>query len=112
MLQAAIGAVILLGIYKFINTKSDYDITWWLAFVFIIVPGILILLITAGLSLMGLPTDFALLGYILYLVIPFSILRYGLDYERGPAMKLSIAVPIVAIATEIPFALLMQGVGG
>lgn len=109
MLQAALGALILLGIYKFMNAKSDYDVTWWLAFVFILAPGFLIFLLSAGLHLAELPADFALLGYSLYFLIPFLILRYGLEYQPGPALKFSAVVPLVAIATEIPFVLLMSG---
>lgn len=106
MIHAAIGALILLGIYNFMNSKSEYDITWWLAFVFIWLPGLLLFLISIGLNLLNLSPAYTLLGYPLYFVVPFLILKYGLEFERSPAIKFSVVVPIVAIATEILFAVI------
>jgi len=107
MIQAAIGALILLGIYKFMNSKSEYDITWWMAFVFIWVPGFLLFLLSIGLNLLNLSPAFSLFGYLFYFAVPFLILKHGLEFDRSPAIKFSAVVPIVAIATEIPFVILL-----
>ena len=106
VIQAAIGALILLGIYKFINSKSEYEITWWMAFVFIMVPGFLFLLLGIGINLLNLSPMLSLIGYIFYFAVPFLILRYGLEFQRSPAIKYSTVVPVVAILTEIPFILI------
>jgi hypothetical protein len=107
MIQAALGGLILIGIYKFMNSRLEYEITWWMAFLFVLVPGLLLLLLNIGIGLLNLSPLFVLLGYVLYFIVPFLILRFGLEFERSPAIKFSAVVPIVAIATEIPFALLL-----
>jgi membrane-associated protease RseP (regulator of RpoE activity) len=107
MIHGVIGALVLLGIYKFMNSKSEYEVTWQLAFVFIWVPGFLLFLLSIGLNLLNLSPVFAMLGYLFYFAVPFLILKYGLEFDRSPAIKFSAVVPIVAIATEIPFVILL-----
>ena len=109
MLQAALGALILLGIYKFMNSKSDYEIDWTMAFVFILAPGLLIFLLSIALNYFELTPELVLLGYLLYFLVPFIYLKTLLDYETKPAFNFSIVVPIVAALTEIPF-LFLSGV--
>lgn len=106
MLQAALGAIILLGIYKFINSRSEYEVNGTAAFVFILGPGFLIFLLSILLAKLGLNPVFALMGYILYFLLPFAYLKYALEYENRPALKFAMVVPVVAILTEIPFVFL------
>lgn len=106
MLQAAIAGLILLGIYKFIDTRSDYEIDWWMAFLFVFVPGFLIMLISIGIVALGLSLSLVLLCYSLYFIFPFMFLKLSLNYESAPAAKLSGWVPVVAVLAEVPFALL------
>ncbi len=108
MLQAAIAGLILLGIYKFIDTKSEYEIDWWMSFLFIFAPSIVIFLLNIGIGIAGINPMFALFGYVFYFIFPLLFLKLGLDFETKPAMKVAAWVPIVAILTEIPFVFLMQ----
>lgn len=107
MIQAAIGAVILLGIYKFMNSKSEYEVSGMMAFVFILGPGFLMFLLSIALNYLELSPSLALLGYALYFILPFCVLKFGLDFQNGPATKFSLVVPAVAVLTEIPFYLLL-----
>lgn len=106
MLQAALAAMILMGIYKFMNSKSDYEVDWWMAFIFILAPGFLIFLASIGLAYFDQPPQYILAGYVLYFVIPFLMLKYGLYYKTRVAFKFSIVVPVIAVLTEIPFVIL------
>ncbi len=111
MLQAGLGALILLGIYKFMNSKSDYKVDGWIAFLFILAPGIIMFLLAAGLGLANINPNYAVWGYLLYFLFPFAFLKLSLEYETKPALKYSIVVPIVAVVTEIPFVLLSGASG-
>lgn len=108
MIQAALGAFILLGLYKFMNTKSDYEIDKMMAFIFILVPCLLIFLLTLGLGYFEISTSYALFGYLLYFIFPFLFLKLGLEFQARPAFNFAIVVPVVAILTEIPFAILLS----
>ena len=107
MIQAAIASVLLICVYKFMKTNNEYEIDWWMAFVFVLVPVLLIFLISIGLGVLELPQEYALLGYLFYLIVPFSILKFGLDFNASTAMKFSIWVPVAAVIAEIPFVILM-----
>ncbi len=107
MLQAALGAIILLGIYKFMNSKSEYEVNGTAAFVFILGPGFLIFLLSILLAKLGINPLFTLVGYVLYFLLPFAYLKYGLEYQNRPAFNFAIVVPVVAILTEIPFVFLL-----
>ena len=107
MLQAAIGALVLIGIYKFMNSHSDYEVSWVMAFLFILAPGFLIFLCSIVISYFDLNPALVLACYIFYFVVPFAYLKLLLDYQTKPAFKYSIVVPVVAVLTEIPFVLLM-----
>ncbi len=107
MLQAVLGSFILIGIYKFMNSKSEYKVDAYIAGMFIFVPGILIFFISIGLNMLNINPGFSLLGYLLYFFFPLLFLKLSLEYQTKPAIKFSSVVPIVAIVTEIPFAILM-----
>ena len=103
MIQAVIGGLILLGVYKYMKSGSEYDVDWWMAGTFIFVPAVLISLLQLALAFFELNLAFALLGYCLYFIIPFLMLNKGLDFEAKIAAKFAGVVPIIAIMTEIPF---------
>lgn len=107
MLQAVLGAFILLGIYKLMNSKSEYEIHGTMAFVFMLAPGFMIFLISIGLAYFELSPNFVLFGYLLYFVVPFLVLKQGLEFKTKQAFSFAIAVPVVAILTEIPFIFLL-----
>ena len=94
-------------IYRFMKTNNEYEIDWWMAFVFVLVPVLLISLLTMGLGILGLNMGFVLVGYLLYFIFPFLFLKLGLDFENGTAFKFAIVVPFVAIAAELPFIFLL-----
>ncbi len=112
MIQAALAALILLGIYKLIAKKPENEdefhvkVDWWLAFAFVLVPSLLIFFIGIGITAFGLPPVLLLIAYILYFIVPFVTMKSMLDFKAKEAIKLAAIVPIVAVVTEIPFALL------
>jgi hypothetical protein len=112
MLQAAIAAVLLLGIYKLVAKKPTNDdefyikVDWWLAFAFVLVPAMLIFFIGMGLAALELPTELVLVAYVLYFVVPLVVMKMMLDFKTGEAIKLACFVPVVAIIAEIPFVFL------
>lgn len=106
MIQAAIAGLILLGLYKFIDRNrvpEDFDpkVDWWMAFVFVWAPSILIMFISIGISALSLSLNWVLLGYVLYFLVPFSILKFMLEFKPKRAVLYSIPVPIVATITEV-----------
>ena len=111
MLQAAICALLLLGIYKMMTSKSDYKIDWWMAFSFVLLPMFLMFLLTVGLDAMGLPPQFAAAGYLLYFLIPFAFLKTSMEFSASEAGKYAAIVPMVVIVVEVPL-VLMMGSGG
>ena len=114
MFQAAIAAVLLLGIYKLVARKPTEEgeyyirVEWWLAFAFVLAPAILIYFISIGLAALQVPPGIIFATYILYFVIPFITLKVMLEFETKEAMKLALFVPIVVIVSEIPFLVLVN----
>lgn len=112
MVQAAIAAFILLGVYKFVARKPEDEeefyvkVDWWLAFAFVFVPSILIFFASIGIATLELPPILILAADTLYFIVPFVTMKSMLDFKAKEALKLAAIVPVVAIATEIPFALL------
>lgn len=115
MLQAAIAGFILLGIYKFIARRPKeedafhVDIDWWMAFAFIFTPSVLIFFLSMFVAAIDANQIVVLIGYVLYFVIPFLVMKHMLDYPAREAAKLALVVPFVAVMTEIPFILLFSG---
>lgn len=108
MIQAALGGLILLGIYKFMSSQSEIEIDWWMTAAFIFVPAIMILLLAALFGIFNISQAWLLLGYVLYFIIPFLILKIGFEFKTGSAIKFSSVVPVVAILTEVIFVLLLN----
>ena len=102
MIQAAIASLILVGIYKLLKPSNDVEIDWWMAFIFVLVPALITFLIVFfGVGILGLPPIISLLSYPIYFLVPFGILKAGLDFKIGEAAKFAIFVPVVIIALEI-----------
>lgn len=107
MIHAAISAIILLGIYQFMNAKAENKINVGIAFVFVLVPSFVIFLIRLVLELYGAPQNYALFGYVLYFIFPFLFLKFALEYQNSSAFRYAIIVPAVATVTVIPFMFFM-----
>ena len=101
MIQAALGGLILLGIYKFMNSKSEYEIDWWIAAGFIFVPAIVVFLLTILFGLFEIDQTWFMAGIVLYFLFPYLFLKFSLDFQTGPAIKYSSIVPIVVILLDI-----------
>jgi uncharacterized membrane-anchored protein len=113
MLQAAIAGLILIGIYKFLDRNripEDFDpkVNWWMAGVFVFAPSMLIFLLVIALGIIGLPPEMSLLGYALYFLIPFIMLKHMLDFKVKRALIFSAFVPVIAVSTEVIFFVLLQ----
>ncbi len=110
MLQAAIIALILMGIYKFIDRNkpetNEPEIDWWVAFAFVFAPVFLIFLISIGVNTAELSPLIILAAYSLYFIIPFFYLKGMLDYPSKKSFKYAVWVPIVVIAVEVPIVIL------
>jgi len=112
MIQSAIAGLILIGIYKFLDRNripEDFDpaVDWWMAFVFVFTPTILIFILAMGLGLAELPPEFVLVGYLFYFLVPFAMLKGMLDFKLKRAILFSIWVPIIAILTDVFFVALL-----
>ncbi|WP_445363622.1 hypothetical protein ACJJIQ_02665 [Microbulbifer sp. ANSA003] len=109
MLQAAIIALILIGIYKLIDRNkaqsSDPDIDWWVAFTFVFVPMILIFIISLVVIGNAFSEIIILSAYSLYFIIPFIYLKKILGYSAKKSLKYSVWVPVTVLAIEIPYTL-------
>jgi hypothetical protein len=113
MIQVAIMALILVGIYKVMDRNkpesNEPQIDWWMAFAFVLAPGFLIFLITIGILSAELSPTLLLAAYSLYFVVPFFYLKFMLDYTSKQSAKYAVWVPIVAIVVEVLFALVIGG---
>ena len=103
LLKAILGSVILLLIYKFINEEDGDCVDFAATFGFILIPTIVIVIISLVLAKSGTNPSYALFGYILYFLLPFFWLKSVLEFSNKSALKFSIAVPIVAILSEVVF---------
>lgn len=113
VLEAALSGLILFGIYHFLDRKrvpKDYDpqVDWWIAGLFVFAPKMIIRLLAAGLAIFELPTKLVLLGYCLYVVIPFGMLRFMLYFDTPRALKFALLVPVVSFSFEVIFFILLH----
>lgn len=114
MIQAAVAAFLLLGVYKLIEKKPvegefHIKVDWWLAFAFVLVPAILIFVVGIAVAAAAITPAFILPAYVLYFIVPFLVMKLWLDFKTSEALKLALCVPVVAIAIEILFAILLYG---
>ncbi len=105
MIQAALSALVLLGAFRFLKNETDYEISWWLAFVAVLVPAILLSWGSLGLQAAGLDPGYVLLGYPLYFLFPFLLLKLGLDFPAVSAAKHAGVVLLVVFLVEVGLAL-------
>jgi hypothetical protein len=113
VLEAALSGLILLGIYHFLDRKrvpKDYDpqVDWWIAGLFVFAPKMIIWLLAAGLAIFELPTKLVLLGYCLYIVIPFGMLKFMLFFDTQRALKFALFVPVTGLLFEVIFFMLLH----
>lgn len=106
MITAGIAGLILIGVFKFldrIRQREDFDpqVDWWMAFVFVYVPSLLIFLLRIGLGIAELPQSLALTGYLFYFFVPFVMLKFMLGFESKRAVLFSIFVPIIVLLLEV-----------
>ena len=112
MIQSAIAGLILIGIYRFLDrnrTPEDFDpkVDWWMAFVFVMAPSMLIFLLAMGLGVISMPSELALFGYLFYFLIPFGMMKGMLEFQTKRAVVFSLWVPAIAVVTEISAVLLI-----
>lgn len=63
----------------------------------------IIWLLAAGLAIFELPTKLVLLGYCLYIVIPFGMLKFMLFFDTQRALKFALFVPVTGLLFEVIF---------
>ena len=116
MLHAALAGFILAWIYKFLDKKyikrdeMHAEIDWWMAFAVVIASSVTIWVFSLFVVSFQLPESLLLVGYFFYLIIPFVIIKFMLEYDAKKALSYAIWVPFITILAEVPFALLQQGV--
>jgi len=110
MLEVAIIAFILIGVYKLIDRNKpendDPKIDWWVALAFVFSPLLLIFFINIGVSALELSPFIVLVAYSLYFIIPYFYLKSMLDYSPRDSFRYAAWVPVVVIVVEIPLGLL------
>ena len=113
MIQVAIMALILVGIYKIIDRNkpesNEPQIDWWMTFAFVLAPAFLIFLITIGILSAELSPSLVLVAYSLYFIVPFIYLKSMLDYTSKQSAKYAVWVPVVAVVVEVGFLLVIGG---
>jgi hypothetical protein len=115
MLHAALAGFILTLIYKLLDkrySKNDVhhvEIDWYMGIAVVITSSLAITLTAILVSSFQLPGFVSLISYAFYILIPFSIFKFMLDYKVKTAIIYSLWVPFVAILSEVPFVLLNGG---
>lgn len=110
MLAMLIGVLSLVLIYRALKSGSQYEIDWWMALVFVLVPGMLVALLSGLLWLLEWPSELILVGYSLYFVVPFFILKTGLDFQAKTAAKFAAFVPVVMVAATLVVSMMLAAV--
>ena len=114
MVHAALTGFILLGIFKILDKhyekKDDLHvpIDWYMSFALVIVSTIAIVAFNVLVAQFNLPAVYRNLGYLIYLIIPFFVLKILFDYHSKKSFIYVIWIPFVALLAQIPFALLMN----
>ena len=87
---------------------KDYDLRfdWSIAGLFIFALAIIIWLLAVGLAIFELPTELALKGSRLYIVIPFEMLRLMFDFVSQRVLRFTLFVPVVSCSIEVIFFML------
>lgn len=101
MIQAAIIAVMLLGLFKVIDRNRDPKIDEWEAIVIGAAPAMIAWVIALVIGMLGLPEYLNLFGFLAYLVAPYLILTKQFEYPSKRAIFYSAFVPVVAIVSEV-----------
>lgn len=114
MFYIALAGFILFGVYKLFDKhygKKDtlhVDMDWYVSFAIFITCYFAVILLGIAIASMNIPPSLSLAlgGYILYLILPFLIIKLMLNYSAKKAIIYSSVVPLVAILAEIPFVLI------
>jgi hypothetical protein len=93
--------------------KLHVDMDWYVSFAIFITCYFAVILLGIAIASMNIPPSLSLAlgGYILYLILPFLIIKLMLNYSTKKAIIYSSVVPLVAILAEIPFVLIRGATG-
>ena len=114
MLHAALTGLILLAIFKLLDKrylkvdKFHAVIDWYMSFAVVMAASVMIAFFNIAVISLELPRELMLISALFYLIIPFAIIKFMLDYKTKKAFSYAIWVPVIAIFVEMPMVLLAQ----
>lgn len=103
MFHAALASILLMYVYKFMKTNNQYEMDWWMAFIIMSISSLLNGFVSITWLMAELHDGFLVIGYLIYFLVPFLLLKVGLKFVTKTAFKFAIVVPIVAIVATLPF---------
>jgi drug/metabolite transporter (DMT)-like permease len=111
MLRIGLIGLVLVVVYKILDkyyTKKDKmhaEIDWWMAIGIVLASEVLALVFISGLESFDAPEELYIFGMAFYLLIPFLIIKFLLDYTFSKALIYSVFVPIFAIILPLTLSL-------
>ena len=112
MLQLAISAFLVIGIFRTMRNPDSEFVTWGATFSFVLCGWVLNLALGTGLGLFGLHPYFGYLGIFFYFFIPYFWLKKYLEFEREAAFKFAIVIPIVVVAVSVVYGFTFEVIRG
>lgn len=110
MFQAIVSTIILVGLYKLIDSKKPEaerpKIDIWMVFSFVFAPGMFTFAVAMAISSLELPQHYLYGTYLLYFLVPLALCKVFLGYNPAQAFRYAVLVPGVVVAVERGFALL------
>ncbi|GAA5214092.1 hypothetical protein ACFSJ3_03980 [Corallincola platygyrae] len=103
MITTALAVSILFVIYRFLKADNGYEVDWWMALVFVLVPAFINFFLSMGIAMLELPAMLGFIGLVLYFLVPYLFLKIGLEFRSGVAVKFALFVPVVVISVDLAF---------
>lgn len=115
MLQIAISAAFMVGIFKLFESKNKkYDLVevdWWVGAAVVAVPAFIVFFLSAALAeklgILLLPIALAI-----YFFVPFFYFKSMLEYPAKMAALYSVFVPVIVFTIEVVFMVIFGSTKG
>ena len=101
MISIALAGFIVWLILSLAERNRDNGLDGWMCFVLCIVPSVLGILIGWSISFFELPPALLLLPFILYVIVPALLLRFGPELTWGRSIAYGFIVLLALISAEV-----------
>ncbi len=115
MLQIAISAAFMVGLFKLFESKNKKhdlaEIDWWVGAAVVAVPAFIVFFLRTALA-EKLGVFLIPIALATYFLVPFFYFKNMLEYPAKMAALYSVFVPVVVVIVEIIFMVLLVSAKG